>query len=77
MRQAFMLIAISVFFLGCGAKPCTPVVEVKEVKVPVYPDIPEVTCDFVGEGLEPVEKLVKCLSLHKSILDNLRNKNKL
>ena len=73
-----VLLAIGYMFLGCSNQPQEPKVivkvETKEVKVPVAPRIPEIDCDF--EGLEPTDNLLKCLILHKRILDLLRaNRN--
>ena len=73
-----VLLAIGYMFLGCSNQPQEPkvIVETKEVKVPVAPRIPEIDCDFEGEGLEPTDNLLKCLILHKRILDLLRaNRN--
>lgn len=75
-----VLLAIAYMFLGCSNQPQEPKVivkvETKEVKVPVPPRIPEIDCDFEGEGLEPTDNLLKCLILHKRILDLLRtNRN--
>lgn len=74
MKKFFLSLTCVIFFIGCGEKQCTPVIDIQEVKVPVYPNIPDIECEFNGEGLEPIEKMVECLSLHKTILDNLREK---
>lgn len=60
-------------FIGCSnaKQECVPVVEVKQVLVPVYPEIPKVDCNFEGEGFEPLTKVLECLSLHKRILEQL------
>lgn len=60
--------------IGCSnhKQECVPVVEVTQVNVPVYPEIPELDCNFEGEGFEPLTKVLECLSMHKKILDQLR-----
>lgn len=75
-----VMIGVTTIFLltGCS-QPATPEVktiyktEVKEVKVPVTPNIPELYCEFDGPGLEPTKKLLACLIYHKRVLDILRN----
>lgn len=74
-----VMIGVTMIFLltGCS-QPATPEVktlyktEVKEVKVPVTPNIPELYCEFDGPGLEPTKKLLACLIYHKRVLDILR-----
>lgn len=68
------LLCSLLIFTACSKPTCTPVVTVKEVKVPVYPDIPEIDCSFEGEGLEPIDKLIECISYQKHILDLIRAK---
>ena len=74
-----VMIGVTMIFLltGCS-QPATPEVktiyktEVKEVKVPVTPNIPELYCEFDGPGLEPTKKLLACLIYHKRVLEILR-----
>lgn len=74
-----VMIGVTMVFLltGCS-QPAAPEVrtlyktEVKEVKVPVTPNIPELYCEFDGPGLEPTKKLLACLIYHKRVLDILR-----
>ena len=66
---------------GCAKKePCEPkiVTEYKtiETKVPVMVEVPEIDCDFSGEGIEPTQKLLECVILQKRVLDNLRQASK-
>lgn len=69
------LIILGIFLTGCVKKEtCVPVVTIKEIKVPVYPDIPDIDCEFNGDGLEPVDKLIDCISYQKHILDLLKDK---
>lgn len=73
-----MLGVTLVFILTGCSQPAAPEVrtlyktEVKEVKVPVTPNIPELYCEFDGPGLEPTKKLLACLIYHKRVLDILR-----
>lgn len=74
-----LIAAIVIFVLtGCSQQP-TPTtkvitkVEVKEVKTPVMPQIPELYCEFDGPGLEPTKNLLACLIYHKRVLEALRS----
>ena len=76
-----LVLGILIFFTGCAKKePCQPkiVTEYKtvEVKVPVMLDVPDIDCDFSGEGVVPTQKLLECVIMQKHILDNLRQISK-
>ena len=76
-----LAIGILMIFTGCAKKePCEPkiITEYKtiETKVPVMVEVPEVDCDFRGEGIVPTQKLLECVILQKRILDNLRQISK-
>ena len=74
------------FLLGCNNEPNIQyktltvdkiVYKTKIVKVPVYQPIPlpEVNCSFKGTNFEPTVKLLKCLIIHKHILDKIKAYN--
>ena len=74
---AVLLLALFVV-LATGCSSATPAprvikeVEVVERKVPVAVAIPELNCNFEGQGLEPTVNLMACLILHKRVIDILR-----
>lgn len=71
-----LLFGILLTLSGCsGVKPvpCTPEVRIQKEYIPVHIEIPTVNCDFQGEGLQPTQKLLECLILHKRLLDKLRH----
>ena len=37
------------------------------------PKIPEISCEFAGNGLEPTRNLLACLIYHKRVLSILRS----
>jgi len=43
--------------------------KIKEVKVPVKLHVPEVKCDFKGDGFEPTIKLLECIVKQKKVLE--------
>ncbi len=71
-----VLFSVVTLFTGCGSKcPPTPepivkiVYKTKEVKVEVPCKLPEIDCDFVGEGFVPTEKLLQCVVTQKRALE--------
>ena len=76
-----LLLTSMVFILfGCSNKQ---VVETKiitrtetvEVKVPVKIDIPEIECEFSGEGTVPMTKMLECIILQKKVIDEITERN--
>ena len=81
MKLQLMILVLALGILtGCTTTLTQPEpvivyrTKVKEVKVPVYPVIPEVKCDFKGTGFEPTVKLLECVINQKRVLDALRSK---
>lgn len=77
--MAVILIGTTILLAGCmeQPQPCPviePIVkkEIVKVKVPVQAKIPEVTCNFEGDGVTPTKKLLECLILHKRIIEVLK-----
>lgn len=80
-KNAILIVALTVIFFvlffltGCSTTPPQPVVITKvekvEVKVPVKPKIPKISCEFSGVGMTPTKKLLECVIFQKHILDFL------
>jgi len=76
---AAILVIFAILCTGCATNCPPPEVkyitrtETQEVKVPVLPKIPEISCGFAGNGLEPTKNLLACLIYHKRVLDILRS----
>lgn len=77
------LLLLSILFLlfGCSARQPveTKVItrtETVEVKVPVKIDIPEIDCEFSGEGTVPMTKMLECIILQKKVIDEISERNK-
>lgn len=76
----YIILAIAAFlFIGCATTKSNPTVvrnvEVQLVQVPITVNIPEIECEFTGEGLQPSIKLLDCLVKHKKVLDDIREYN--
>ena len=76
------LLLLSILFLlfGCSARQPveTKVItrtETVEVKVPVKIDIPEIECEFSGEGTVPMTKMLECIILQKKVIDEITERN--
>ena len=76
------LLLLSILFLlfGCSARQPveTKVItrtETVEVKVPVKIDIPEIDCEFSGEGTVPMTKMLECIILQKKVIDEISERN--
>ena len=66
---------------GCSARQPveTKVItrtETVEVKVPVKIDIPEIDCEFSGEGTVPMTKMLECIILQKKVIDEISERNR-
>lgn len=76
------LLLLSILFLlfGCSRQPVeTKVItrtETVEVKVPVKIDIPEIDCEFSGEGTVPMTKMLECIILQKKVIDEISERNR-
>lgn len=77
------LLLLSILFLlfGCSARQPveTKVItrtETVEVKVPVKIDIPEIDCEFSGEGTVPMTKMLECIILQKKVIDEISERNR-
>lgn len=74
-----LLVVFAIMFCGCATNCPPPEVkyitrtETQEVKTPVMPKIPEISCEFAGNGLEPTRNLLACLIYHKRVLSILRS----
>lgn len=74
MKQITLALMVLVFFIGCG-KQIEYVTQIKEVEkvVPVYPNVPEIQCNFYKEKPEDVlNSLVECVIIQKKFIDSLR-----
>lgn len=74
MRQVTLALMVLVFFIGCG-KEIEYVTQIKEVEkvVPVYPNVPEIQCNFYKEKPEDVlNSLVECVIIQKKFIDSLK-----
>lgn len=74
MKILFLILPI--MFIGCGTKIeyVTKIQEVEKV-VPVYPEIPEIECDFYKQTPEDVlNSLYECVITQKKLLDSLKKK---
>ena len=76
------LLLLSILFLlfGCSARQPveTKVItrtETVEVKVPVKIDIPEIDCEFSGEGTVPMTKMFECIILQNKVIDEISETN--
>lgn len=74
MKYLYLLIPI--LFVGCGTKIeyVTKIQEVEKV-VPIYPEVPEIECDFYKPTSEEVlNSLYECVIKQKRLLDSLKKK---
>lgn len=76
------LLILSILFLLFGCSSRQPVetkvitrIETVEVKVPVKIDIPEIDCEFSGEGTVPMTKMLECIILQKRVIDEISERN--
>lgn len=76
------LLLLSILFLLFGCSSRQPVetkvitrIETVEVKVPVKIDIPEIDCEFSGEGTVPMTKMLECIILQKRVIDEISERN--
>lgn len=73
ISMLLVLATILLILTGCTTQPkIVERVKVQEVEVPVKLNIPELNCDFRGEGLEPTRNLLVCLILHKRVINIIR-----
>ena len=67
--------SISFLLIGCASKQTVVSdIEIQKVYVPVKCEVPEVHCDFKGEGYTPTQKLLECIVLQKRALEVCRAK---
>lgn len=52
--------------IGCGGKEPAPApiikVDMQKVYIPVYCESPKILCEFSGDGVVTIGKLIKCIS---------------
>ena len=71
---AFFYISMVVIILtGCKEKedtlkPTSSKVQIVERKIIVKCELPEVECEFTGEGFEPTRKLLECIKTQKEAI---------
>ena len=77
------ILLLSILFLLFGCSSRQPVetkvitrTETVEVKVPVKIDIPEIDCEFSGEGTVPMTKMLECIILQKKVIDEISERNR-
>lgn len=76
MKMLLLFIMFFIFILCTGCAPkveyVTKVVEV-EKKVPVYPEVPEIECDFYKATPEEIlNSVYECVIIQKRFIDSLR-----
>lgn len=68
----YLLIITTVLLVtSCSVQP-TRLVKEKEIEyvgIPVPCEVPKVVCDFSGEWLQPTEKLIRCISEQKRVIE--------
>ena len=77
------LLLLSILFLLFGCSARQPVetkvitrIETVDVTVPVKIDIPEIDCEFSGEGTVPMTKMLECIILQKKVIDEISERNR-
>ena len=70
-NKCILFIPIVLIVTSCTMQP-TKLIKEKEIEyvgIPVPCEVPEVICDFSGEWLEPTEKLIRCISEQKKVIE--------
>ena len=80
ITRFLLLLSVLLLLFGCSARQPveTKVItrtETVEVKVPVKIDIPEIDCEFSGEGTVPMTKMLECIILQKKVIDEISERN--
>ena len=81
ITRFLLLLSVLLLLFGCSARQPveTKVItrtETVEVKVPVKIDIPEIDCEFSGEGTVPMTKMLECIILQKKVIDEISERNR-
>lgn len=78
--SSILLLCSIVILSGCGKEPEPTIITKIEVQEKIVESntckIPEITCDFQGEGFEPTKRLLECVILQKRYLDICTGKTK-
>lgn len=80
ITRFILLLSILFLLFGCSARQPVETkvitrIETVEVKVPVKIDIPEIDCEFSGEGTVPMTKMLECIILQKRVIDEISERN--
>lgn len=71
--SSLILLVLMVLLTGCGSTKEPLIItkiEIQEKLVEVNKcKVPELHCDFSGEGFEPTKRLLECVILQKKYLD--------
>jgi len=76
-----LLVSMTLIVIGCGDKNPNPehdvvvVTKVKKIYIETGCKVPNIDCDFTGDGFEPTVKLLECVSLQKHVLDSLKEQS--
>ena len=81
ITRFLLLLGILFLLFGCSARQAVETkvitrIETVEVKVPVKIDIPEIDCEFSGEGTVPMTKMLECIILQKKVIDEISERNR-
>lgn len=74
MKYLLIGLIILFFLFGCS-KQVEYVTQIKEVEkiVPVYPEVPDIKCDFYKEKPEDVlNSLMECIIIQKKFIESLK-----
>lgn len=71
MLRNIIILFMVIILNGCVCEPLPPkvVTETIYVKVPVKHKLPDINCDFSGDGFEPTEKLLQCIVKQKRVIE--------
>lgn len=70
----FCVVVLASVLAGCGVKTITKTelvvdTQTQDVYIPVKCEIPEISCEFKGEGFVPTEKLLDCVIKQKRAIE--------
>ncbi len=81
LSSVLVILISMLLFTGCAQKHEPIIITEVDVQEKVVEsgkcNIPEISCDFKGEGFEPTKRLLECVILQKKYLDICTGKTKL
>ena len=73
MKNVILLSLLCLCISGCTKTVYVDRVKVVEKKVPIYPEVPNVECDFYKQSYEEIlNSLYGCIITQKKLLDTIR-----